>query len=127
MIETTLTFFSFADLSPANQAPVLLHTAAKCDLLAYSGAARACQLDLCHVVLHSGHLAASGRGPNVDHDHLALGQLLHLALLLPVRRLHAEQPAEQVVRHLVRTVLVWRVSSLLLPFGAGGATHLDLG
>jgi hypothetical protein len=40
---------------------------------------------------------ARGGGPNVDHENFTARQLLHLGLLAAVRRLHAQQAAEQIV------------------------------
>lgn len=74
---------------------MLVDTSAEGDLLANVCADGAGEDQLGGIVLDGGHLGAGGRGANVDHDDLVLGQLGDLGLLA-VGRLDAEQTAQQV-------------------------------
>lgn len=83
------------DLPPPDQPPVLLDAPRERDLLALLRADRRRQLQLREVVLDGHDARAGAHGPDVEHQHLALGQLRDLGLLLAVLRAHAEQAAQQ--------------------------------
>ena len=83
------------DLAPPDQAPVLLDAPAERDLLAVLGAHRAGELQLGEVVLDGEHARAGAHAADVEHQHLALGQLRDLGLLLALLGAHAEQAAQQ--------------------------------
>ena len=84
------------DVGPADQPPVAIDAAAERDLLADLGAGGPQQGQLGGVGAHAEHLGADGAGADVDHEHLALGQLGHFRLLA-VGGAHAQQPAQQEV------------------------------
>lgn len=74
---------------------MLVDTSAESHLLTDICADGAGQDQLSSVVLDSSDLSTSGRGANVDHDDLVLGQLGDLGLLA-VGRLDTKQASEQV-------------------------------
>mmetsp|Transcript_236 Transcript_236/g.920 ORF Transcript_236/g.920 Transcript_236/m.920 type:complete len:280 (+) Transcript_236:142-981(+) len=83
------------NLPPPDEPPVLLDAAGQRHLLALLGAHRRRELQLGEVGLDRHHARARAHRPNVQHQHLRLGQLRHLALLLAPLRAHAQQPPEQ--------------------------------
>ena len=76
--------------------PVLVDAAGEGDLFVDLGAGGHGEGDLGEVALDGDDAAARGGRPDVDHEDLALGQLLHLGLL-GVLGLDTEQAAEQKV------------------------------
>lgn len=73
--------------------PVLFDTATERDLFVDFGTYGRCEHDLGEIVFDGEHAAAGRRRADVDHQHLALAEALHLALL--ARVLDTEQLAQQ--------------------------------
>mmetsp|Transcript_13801 Transcript_13801/g.35579 ORF Transcript_13801/g.35579 Transcript_13801/m.35579 type:complete len:228 (+) Transcript_13801:96-779(+) len=88
------------DLSPADEAPVLVYAPREGNLLLLRRAHRRSQRNLGQIGAHRLDAAARRRRANIHHEDLALGELLHLALLLAVCGLDTKQAAQQVVAHL---------------------------
>ena len=74
---------------------MLLHAPGERHLLALLGAHGRRQLQLGEIRLDSHHPRAGAHGADVQHEHLRLAQLGHLALLLAPLRPHAQQSAEE--------------------------------
>eukprot|EP00050_Salpingoeca_kvevrii_P010065 m.6393 g.6393 ORF g.6393 m.6393 type:complete len:309 (-) comp2608_c0_seq1:378-1304(-) len=86
---------TLANLAPANQTPVLVYSAAQCNLLTNLCAHGLCQDNLCQIRLDGRNTAASRERANVDHEHLALGELLDLCGLLVTLGTNAKKTAEE--------------------------------
>ena len=74
---------------------MLLDTAAQGDLLTLACADRCGELELGKIVLNGNHAGASGHGPDVKHQDLALGELGDLPCLLCTLCSHTQQPSEK--------------------------------
>ena len=77
-VKDGLDYGALADLAPADQAPVLVDLATESDFLADLGAHGTVELQLGQVHLDGGDASARAQRANVQHENLALGQLLHL-------------------------------------------------
>lgn len=84
-----------SDGGPTNQTPMLLNTTGQGDLLANVCAGRGGEDELGGIVLDGGNLGTGGRGTNVDHDDLVLGELGDLGLLA-VGGADTEETAQEV-------------------------------
>eukprot|EP00982_Pelagococcus_subviridis_P009373 30919-Pelagococcus_subviridis.AAC.7 len=88
------------DLTPPDQPPVLLHPPRQRHLLALLRAHRRRELQLREIALHRDDARARAHRPDVQHEHLRLGELRNLPLLLAPLRPHAEQPPKEEEVHL---------------------------
>lgn len=88
------------DLAPADEPPVLIDLPAESHLLADLGAHRVLQTDFRQIVPHGLDLAGTRQRADVDHQHLALLQLLDLGALLGALSAHTEQSPQQIERDL---------------------------
>eukprot|EP00964_Phaeocystis_antarctica_P143979 scaffold109653_cov78-Phaeocystis_antarctica.AAC.4 len=79
---------------------MLVDASAQRDLLTLGRANRRDERNLSEVGAHRRDAAARRGRANVDHEDLALGELLHLARLLALGGLDAKQAPQQVVAHL---------------------------
>ncbi len=94
-VKDGLDYGALADLAPADQAPVLVDLATESDFLADLGAHGTVELQLGQVHLDGGDASARAQRANVQHENLALGQLLHLGGLLVALGAHAQQATQQ--------------------------------
>lgn len=83
-------FLPLLDLSPANQSPMLLHSAGQGNLFLLLCAHRRRQLQLGQIMLDSNHACTRTARPNVEHEHLILAQLADLALFFPALHIHTQ-------------------------------------
>ena len=89
-----------SDLAPSEETPMLVHTPGQGQLLPDLGAHGLDQTDLGQVSLDGRDLASGGEGSDVDHEDLALGQLLDLGPLLVPFDPDAQQAPEEEERDL---------------------------
>jgi len=69
-----------AHTPPTDESPMLVNTATQGDLLANLGTRRRSQENLCKIGFDAHNATASGRGADVNHQNLVLGEFLNLGL-----------------------------------------------